>query len=145
MSKTNPQADFYFAKSEKRQREMKDPKGLLLQQTKNVQAARQIRFTGVEEINRRKGVLKAYILEAMKVEESGAKVEFKSAAQFKRPDEFRSRLERMPALKRAFEALTPGRQKGYLLHFASAKQSKTREARVEKCLPMILDGVGLND
>jgi uncharacterized protein YdeI (YjbR/CyaY-like superfamily) len=124
---------------------MKDPKGLLIQQTKNVQAARQIRFTRAQEIAKQKAVLKAYILEAIKVEESGAKVKFKTAAQFEMPDEFRVRLDRMPGLKRAFEALTPGRQKGYLLHFSSAKQSKTREARVEKCIPMILDGVGLDD
>lgn len=124
---------------------MKDPKRLLIQQTKNVQAARQIRFTGMQDIAKRKVVLKAYILEAVRVEESGAKVEFKSAAQFEMPDEFLARLDRMPGLKRAFEALTPGRQKGYLLHFSSAKQSKTREDRVEKCIPMILDGAGLSD
>jgi uncharacterized protein YdeI (YjbR/CyaY-like superfamily) len=124
---------------------MKDPKGLLIQQTKNVQAARQIRFTGVQEIAKLETVLKAYIKEAIAVEKAGLKVEFKTAAQFDMPDEFQSRLESMPALRRAFEALTPGRQKGYLLHFSSAKQSKTREARVEKCIPLILDGMGLDD
>jgi uncharacterized protein YdeI (YjbR/CyaY-like superfamily) len=124
---------------------MKDPKGLLIQQTKNVQAARQIRFTSVQEIAKLEPALKAYIKEAIAVEKAGLKVEFKTAAQFDMPDEFQSRLESMPALRRAFEALTPGRQKGYLLHFASAKQSKTREARVEKCIPLILDGMGLDD
>ena len=124
---------------------MKDPKGILIQQTKNVQAARQIRFTGVQEITKLETTLKAYIKQAIAVEKAGLKVEFKTAAQFEMPDEFRSRLDAMPALRRAFEALTPGRQKGYLLHFSSAKQSKTREARVEKCIPLILDGMGLDD
>ncbi|MEO6094139.1 MAG: DUF1801 domain-containing protein [Fibrobacteria bacterium] len=124
---------------------MKDPKGLLIQQTKNVQAARQIRFTSLQVVTKLETVLKAYIKEAIAVEKAGLKVEFKTAAQFDRPDEFQSRLDSMPALKRAFEALTPGRKKGYLLHFSSAKQSKTREARVEKCIPLILDGMGLDD
>jgi uncharacterized protein YdeI (YjbR/CyaY-like superfamily) len=124
---------------------MKDPKGILIQQTKNVQAARQIRFTTVKEITKLEAALKAYIKEAIKVEQAGLKVEFKTAAQFEMPDEFRSRLDSLPALKRAFEALTPGRQKAYLLHFSSAKQAKTREARVEKYIPVILDGMGLDD
>ncbi|MEO7425670.1 MAG: YdeI/OmpD-associated family protein [Fibrobacteria bacterium] len=124
---------------------MKDPKKLLIQQTKNVQAARQIRFTSVPEITKLETALKAYIKEAIAVEKAGLKVSFKTTAQFDRPDEFQSRLDAMPALRRAFEALTPGRQKGYLLHFSSAKQSKTRETRVEKCIPLILDGMGLDD
>jgi uncharacterized protein YdeI (YjbR/CyaY-like superfamily) len=124
---------------------MKDPKDILVQQTKNVQSARQIRFTNVGEITKMEATLKAYIKQAIAVEKAGLKVEFKTAAQFDMPDEFQSRLDSMPALKRAFEALTPGRQKGYLLHFSSAKQSKTREARVEKCVPLILDGMGLDD
>lgn len=124
---------------------MKDPKDILIQQTKNVQAARQIRFTGVQEITKLETTLKAYIKQAIAVEKAGLKVEFKTAAQFEMPDEFRSRLDAMPVLRRAFEALTPGRQKGYLLHFSSAKQSKTREARVEKYIPLILDGMGLDD
>ena len=195
MSKANPKADFYFAKSEKWGKEMKelrkialasglaeelkwgcpsytlegtnivlihefkeycaylffkgalmkDPKQLLIQQTKNVQSARQIRFTSVTDIVKKQAVLKAYIREAVKVEESGAKVKLKTTAQFEMADEFRIWLDKDTGLKRAFDGLTPGRQKAYLLHFSSAKQSKTREDRVEKCIPMIFDGVGLND
>jgi uncharacterized protein YdeI (YjbR/CyaY-like superfamily) len=124
---------------------LKDPKGILIQQTENVQAARQIRFTKASEIDKLKATLKAYIGAAIEVEKSGAKVEMKKTAEFKMPDEFRARLAELPALKRAFEALTPGRQRAYLLHFSSAKQSKTREARIENCIPQILDGMGLND
>jgi uncharacterized protein YdeI (YjbR/CyaY-like superfamily) len=124
---------------------LKDAKGILIRQTKNVQAARQVRFTQARDITKLKAALKAYVLEAIEVEKSGAKVKMKSSAEFSVAEEFRSRLDGMPALRTAFEALTPGRQKGYLLHFSAAKQSKTRESRVEKCIPMILDGVGLND
>lgn len=124
---------------------MKDPKKLLIQQTKNVQAARQIRITAAKEVDRLKPILKAYIGQAMEVERSGAKVAMKSVAEFDVPPEFRVRLERDPALKAAFGALTPGRQKGYLLHFAGAKLTKTREERIEKNLPRIMDGMGLND
>jgi uncharacterized protein YdeI (YjbR/CyaY-like superfamily) len=124
---------------------LKDPKGILVQQTKNVQAARQIRFAALADINRQKAVLKTYIREAIAVEKSGAKVEMKSAAQFDMPQEFLTRLDDDPRLAEAFRALTPGRQKGYLLHFAGAKQSVTRAARVEKHAPRILRGLGLDD
>jgi uncharacterized protein YdeI (YjbR/CyaY-like superfamily) len=124
---------------------LKDPKGILVQQTKNVQAARQIRFAALADINRQKAVLKTYIREAIAVEKSGAKVEMKSAAQFDMPQEFLTRLDDDPRLAEAFRALTPGRQKGYLLHFAGAKQSVTRAARVEKHAPRILRGLGLGD
>ncbi len=124
---------------------LKDPKGILIQQTKNVQAARQIRFTNAREIVKLAPTLKAYIREAVDVEKSGAKVAFKKTREFPVVDEFRIRMQGMPALKTAFEALTPGRQRAYLLYFSSAKQSQTREARVEKCIPRILDGLGLDD
>ncbi len=124
---------------------MKDPDNLLIQQTENVQAGRQIRFTSVAEIVSRADALKAYIDDAIAVEKSGAKVVMKTTAQFHMPEEFRQRLEETPELKAAFEALTPGRQKGYLLHFASAKQAKTREARIDKCVDLIIDGKGLDD
>ena len=124
---------------------LKDPKGILVQQTENVQAARQIRFTNVKEIVKLNKTLKAYIYEAVKVEEAGLKVPLKKTAEFKMPEEFQKRLDKNRALKKAFEALTPGRQRGYLLHFSSAKQSKTREARIEKYIPQILDGKGLED
>ena len=124
---------------------LKDPKGILIQQTENVQAARQIRFTGVQQIVKMKKVLKAYIFEAVKAEEAGLKVPLKKTTEFKMPVEFQKRLDKNRALKKAFEALTPGRQRGYLLHFSSAKQAKTREARIEKYIPQILDGMGLED
>lgn len=124
---------------------LKDPKNILVQQTENVQAARQIRFTSVQQIEKMKSTLKAYIREAIEVEKSGLSVEFKKTDEFAVPEEFQRQLDETPGLKDAFEALTPGRQRGYLLHFSSAKQSKTREARIEKCIPMIFDGLGLND
>lgn len=124
---------------------MKDPKKLLIQQTKNVQAARQIRFANAKEVDKLKPALKAYIQEAIAVEKAGLKVAFKEAADFDVPGEFQIRLDEDPALKAAFEALTPGRRKGYLLHFAGAKQSKTRAERVEKNIDRIMDGLGLND
>jgi uncharacterized protein YdeI (YjbR/CyaY-like superfamily) len=124
---------------------LKDPKGILIQQTQNVQAARQIRFTGAGEVGKRASAVKAYIREAIEAEKAGLKVELKPTSAFEMPDEFRIRLEKLPALRTAFESLTPGRQRGYLLHFSSAKQAKTREARVEKCIPRILDGMGLDD
>lgn len=124
---------------------MQDPEGILVQQTDNVQAARQIRFTTLDEIVKKKAVLKRYIKEAIAVEQSGAKVEKKQTGDFPVAEEFQIRLDRSPALKSAFEALTPGRQRAYLLHFASAKQSQTRAARVEKCEARILAGQGLND
>lgn len=124
---------------------LKDPKGILVQQTENVQAARQIRFTNVREIVKMKPILKAYIYEAIEVEKAGLKVPLKKTKEFKMPEEFRNRLEKLPALKKAFYSLTPGRQRGYLLHFSSAKQSKTREARIEKYTRQILNGKGLDD
>jgi uncharacterized protein YdeI (YjbR/CyaY-like superfamily) len=124
---------------------LKDKNGILIRQTENVQSARQIRFTSVKEIVKLKAVLKAYIYEAIEVEEAGLKVEFKKTNDFKIPEEFETRLKKMPALKKAFYALTPGRQRAYIFYFSSAKQSKTRETRVEKYMPQILDGKGLDD
>ncbi len=124
---------------------LKDSEGILVRQTENVQAARQIRFTNVQEIIDREHILKAYIYEAIEVEKAGLKVAFKPTEAFTIPEEFQKELDKSPALKAAFEALTPGRQRGYLLYFAAAKQSKTREARVENYKQHILDGTGLND
>jgi uncharacterized protein YdeI (YjbR/CyaY-like superfamily) len=124
---------------------LKDPKGILIQQTKNVQAARQIRFASLADISKQKTAVKAYLREAIAVEKSGVKVQMKSAAQFDVPEEFLKRLDDEPKLAEAFHGLTPGRQKGYLLHFAGAKQPATRAARVEKHVPRILKGLGLDD
>jgi uncharacterized protein YdeI (YjbR/CyaY-like superfamily) len=124
---------------------LKDAKGLLIQQTKNVQSARQIRFTNVREIVEMAATLKAYIREAIKVEQAGLKVTLKKTADFAVPEEFQKKLDELPALKTAFGALTPGRQRAYLFYFSGAKQSKTRESRVEKCRQRILDGKGLDD
>src|SRR6267154_2696471 len=124
---------------------LKDAKGILVQQTENVQAARQIRFTNVREIVKIEPVLKAYIKEAIEVEKAGLEVNYKKTSEFVIPEEFQNRLDESPALKTAFAALTPGRQRGYILYFSAAKQSRTREARVEKCVQQILDGKGLND
>lgn len=124
---------------------MKDPDHILIQQSKNVQAARQIRFTEVAQINDLEEVLRYYMFEAVEIEESGAKVEMKKTKEFEMAEEFQEKLDQDPALQEAFKALTPGRQRAYLLHFSSAKQSKTREARIEKCIPQIMDGIGLND
>jgi uncharacterized protein YdeI (YjbR/CyaY-like superfamily) len=124
---------------------LRDPKGILIQQTENVQAARQLRFTNAREITKLEPTLKAYIDEAIQVEEAGLEVEYKKTSDFKVPEELQKKWKQNPAFKKAFEALTPGRQRGYLLHFAAAKQSQTREARIEKCLPQILKGKGLND
>jgi len=124
---------------------LKDARGILIQQTENVQAARQVRFTHVQEIVRLAPVLKAYIREAIQVEKAGLKVDYKKTSEFNMPEEFRKKLDAMPALKTAFEALTPGRQRGYLLYFSAAKQSQTRESRIEKCMDRIFDGKGLND
>ena len=122
-----------------------DPQGVLVAQTENVQAGRQVRFTGREEILALEPVLKSYILEAAALEESGATVAFKPTAGFNVPEEFQARLDGDAALKEAFGRLTPGRQRGYLLHFGSPKQAKTREARIDKAVPSILAGKGLND
>jgi len=124
---------------------LKDTHGILIQQTENVQAARQIRFTGVREIVKMKTILKAYIYEAIEVEKAGMKVPFKKATEFKIPEEFQNKLDKIPALKTAFDALTPGRQRAYILYFSAPKQSKTRESRIEKCMQLILKGKGLND
>ena len=124
---------------------LKDPNGILFQQTKNVQSARQIRFTNLREIVERERILSAYIQEAIRVEKSGLKVNFKETKEFAIPEEFQKKLKKNPALKTAFHALTPGRQRAYLLHFSAPKQSKTRESRIEKSIQQILDGKGLND
>jgi uncharacterized protein YdeI (YjbR/CyaY-like superfamily) len=124
---------------------LKDPKGILIQQTKNVQAARQVRFTDVKEITKLKAVLKNYIFEAVKVEEAGLKIPMKKTKEFEMPEEFKTKLDELPALKKAFYALTPGRQRGYLLYFSSAKQAATRESRIEKYKKQILNGKGLDD
>ena len=124
---------------------LKDPKRILIQQTQNMQSARQIRFTNVREIVALKPTLKAYIQQAIEVEKAGLKVKLKKTSDFKVPEEFQKKLNEIPALKKAFAALTPGRQRGYLFYFSGAKQSKTREARVGKCMPQILQGKGLND
>ena len=124
---------------------LQDTNGILVQQTKNVQAARQIRFTNVREIVEMQTILKAYIYEAIEVEKLGLKVDFKESTELTSPEEFLNKLDQIPALKASFEALTPGRQRAYHLYFSAPKQSKTREARVEKCMPQILQGRGLND
>lgn len=124
---------------------LKDPKKILVQQTANVQAARQLRFTELKEIVKLEKTIKAYIHEATEVEKAGLKVEFKKTKEFDMPDEFKTKLKGNPALKKAFESLTPGRQRAYLLYFSSAKQAKTRESRIEKFIPAILNGKGLDD
>jgi uncharacterized protein YdeI (YjbR/CyaY-like superfamily) len=124
---------------------LKDPKGILVQQTENVQAARQIRFTDLQQIVKLERTLKTYVYEAVEVEEAGLKVPLKKAADYAIPEEFQIKLDKSAALKKAFNSLTPGRQRGYLLYFGSAKQSATREARVEKYLKQILAGKGLED
>ena len=124
---------------------LKDPKGILVQQTENVQAARQIRFTSLEEIIELEPELKAYVREAIELEIAGLKVNLKKTTDFVIPDEFQEKLNAMKVLKTAFDALTPGRQRPYIFYFSQAKQSKTRTTRVEKCIPQILVGKGLED
>jgi len=124
---------------------LNDANGILIQQTKNVQAARQVRFTSVREIAKLEKILKAYIYEATEVEKAGLKVNLKKTTEFSMPEEFQKKLDKNAALKTAFHALTPGRQRGYLLYFSQPKQSKTRESRVEKYMKQILNGKGLND
>lgn len=124
---------------------LKDPDNMLIQQTENVQSARQLRFTNWQEIIDLKPTIKAYIFEAIEVEKLGLEVKMKKTSEFKIPDEFKKALNDNPNLKAAFSALTPGRQRGYLLHFSQAKQSKTRASRIEKLIPKILSGKGLND
>lgn len=124
---------------------LQDPHSILIQQTPNVQAGRQIRFTNITEIVAMESILKEYILEAIEVEKAGLEVPFKKPAEFEIPEELRMRYDANPNLKSAFDALTPGRQRSYMLYFSAPKQSKTREARVEKYIPKILDGMGLDD
>lgn len=124
---------------------LKDSDDLLVQQTKNVQSARQIRFTEVDQIKKLKPVLKAYIHEAIEVEKAGLEVKMKKTTDYEIPEEFQKKLDEMPALKKAFDELTPGRKRGYLLHFGGAKQSKTRSSRIEKSIPDILKGKGLGE
>lgn len=124
---------------------LKNANGILIQQTKNVQAARQIRFTNIREIVKLEPILKAYIYEAVEVEKAGLKVNLKKTTEFIVPEEFQNKLDEAPKLKTAFDALTPGRQRAYILYFSAPKQSKTRESRVEKCMQQILNGKGLDD
>ena len=124
---------------------LKDTNGILIQQTENVQSARQIRFTNVKEINDLKSVIKAYIFEAIEVEKAGLEVKMKKTSEFEMPEEFKKELDNNSDLKSAFNALTQGRQRGYLLYFSQAKQSKTRESRIEKSMPKIFEGKGHNE
>ena len=124
---------------------LKDPHGVLVQQTKNTQASRQIRFTSVQEVTEQAAIVKACVLEAIAVEKAGLKVSFKGTEAFDMPEELQAKLEEIPALRTAFEALTPGRQRAYLLHFSEPKQAKTRASRVEKSMERIFGGKGLND
>lgn len=124
---------------------LKDKENILVQQTANVQVARQIRFTSLEQIEEMHDIIKQYMVEAIVVEKSGIEPEMKSHEEFVPPDELKEKFAENPALKEAFEALTPGRQRMYILHFSSAKQVKTRISRIEKCIPLIMDGKGLKD
>jgi len=124
---------------------LQDAHGILIQQTENVQAARQIRFTNVQEIVEMEAILKAYIYEAIEVEKAGLEVKIKKGTEFIIPEEFQKKLDETPSLKTAFDALTPGRQRAYILYFSAPKQSKTRDSRVEKCMQQILNGKGLKD
>lgn len=124
---------------------LKDPYKLLIQQTKNTQSARHLRFTTIDEIHQQKSKIREYVFEAVEVEKAGLKIAFKKTEDFEMVEEFQSALAEDPSLKRAFENLTPGRQRGYLLHFSSAKQSKTKRSRINNCIPQILKGKGLND
>lgn len=124
---------------------LKNPKGILIRQSENVQATRQVRFTNVQEITRLQKTLKDYIYESIEVEKAGLKVPLKKSSEYPVAEEFQKKLDKNPSLKKAFDALTPGRQRAYLLYFSAAKQSKTREERVKKCMKLILDGKGLDD
>lgn len=124
---------------------LQDEAGILVQQTENVQSARQARFTNLREIAEKEAALKACIYEAIEVEKAGLKVKFKKPSELTLPEEFQNKLNELPALKKAFESLTPGRQRAYVLHFSAPKQSKTRESRIEKCVEQIMNGKGLND
>jgi uncharacterized protein YdeI (YjbR/CyaY-like superfamily) len=124
---------------------LNDPEGILIQQTKNVQSARQIRFTNIREVGNTEKIVKAYIYEAIEVERAGLKVKLKRTEDFAIPEEFQRKLNKKPALKKVFNALTPGRQRQYLFYFSQPKQPKTRESRIDKSLPQILERRGLND
>ena len=124
---------------------LKDPQKMLVRQTEKVQANRQIRFTRVSDIKKNKSVLLSYIYQAIEVEKAGLKIEWKKTSDYELPEEFQKRMDKSTKLKKAFEGLTPGRQREYLYHFSSAKQSKTREARIDKYLPKILGGKGMDD
>ncbi len=124
---------------------MKDPKGILIQMTENVQAGRQIRFTDIDQIRKGKSIIEAYIREAIEIEKSGKKISIKKTSDYPVPEEFQKILQENPKINEAFNSLTPGRQNGYLFYFSQAKQSKTRESRIEKYIPKILAGKGLND
>jgi uncharacterized protein YdeI (YjbR/CyaY-like superfamily) len=124
---------------------LQDPEGILIQQTKNVQSARQVRFTSAREIVKLEPVLKAYVYQAIEVERAGVKIKLKKTADFEVPEEFQTKLAKNRALKKAFEALTPGRQRSYIYYFSQPKLSKTREDRVEKYIKHILNGKGLDD
>jgi uncharacterized protein YdeI (YjbR/CyaY-like superfamily) len=124
---------------------LNDANGILIKPGENTQAGRQIRFTNVREIVEMETILKAYIYEAVEVEKAGLKVNFKKITELIIPEEFQNKLDEIPALKTAFDALTPGRQRAYILYFSAPKQSKTRVSRVEKCMQQILNGKGLND
>jgi uncharacterized protein YdeI (YjbR/CyaY-like superfamily) len=124
---------------------LQDASGILVQQTKNVQAARQIRFNNVRDINEMESILKSYVQQAIEVDQAGLKVNYKKTSDFAIPEEFQKKLKKNAALKKAFNALTPGRQRAYLFYFTQPKQSKTRESRIEKCMPQILKGKGLDD
>jgi len=124
---------------------LNDPEGILIQQTKNVQSARQVRFTNVKEVAKLERVLKTYVYEAIEVERAGLHVKLKKTKDFKIPEEFQTKLNKMPSLKKAFDELTPGRQRAYIFHFSQPKLSTTRTARVEKYVKQILNGKGLDD
>jgi uncharacterized protein YdeI (YjbR/CyaY-like superfamily) len=124
---------------------LKDPEGILVKTGENTRVGRQIRFTSVQEITKMESILKAYIKHAIEVEKSGVKGEPEKTPEPVMPEELQKKLREVPALKNAFEALTPGRQRGYIFYFSQPKQSKTREARIEKCMDLILDGKGLMD
>jgi uncharacterized protein YdeI (YjbR/CyaY-like superfamily) len=124
---------------------LKDAEGILIQQTENTQATRQVRFTNVQQIIELENILKKYISEAIEIEKNGLKIDFKKITEYEIPEEFQRKMNENPAIKTAFESLTPGRQRGYLIHFSAPKQAKTRESRIENCLEQIFAGKGLND
>jgi uncharacterized protein YdeI (YjbR/CyaY-like superfamily) len=124
---------------------LKDPKGILIRQTENVQSARQLRFTDINQIQKQKNTIKSYIKEAIEIERSGAKITLKQTSDYTVPEELQKVLDKNPAVKKAFHSLTPGRQRAYLFYFSQAKQSATRQSRIEKYIPQILEGKGMDD